>query len=374
MRTASNRRPGRQPMTEKRELYVQLMHEGMSNSAACRQLGIDRKTGHWWKNGGVVIRNGVTRVVAPITVPAATPPKASTRYLSEDERVTIADGVRDGRTSTSIAEELGRAVSTVARELKRNAGVDGGKYRPHAAHTKMLARRPRPRAPGSRWTSTCAAWCRALPRSALESRAGGARLLVDHGVVIATETISQALYSPQRVLQRDPGNTLRTRRSNRRRRRRGDVRLGRFVVPLTMIEDRPDEANDRQVPGHWEGDLIVGVFNRSAIGTLVERSTRFTILVHLDGASRAHSLRDQLTVIFNQLPEQLRRSLTWDQGVEMCPTTRSQPRPACPCTSVTEEARGSGPATRTPTVCCATTSRKAPTCASTPQPTSPGRR
>ncbi len=318
MRTVSNRRPGRQPMTEKRELYVRLMHQGMSNSAACRQLGIDRKTGHWWKNGGVVIRNGVTRVVAPITVPAATPPKASTRYLSEDERVTIADGVRDGRTSTSIAEELGRAVSTVARELKRNAGVDGGKYRPHAAHTKMLARRPRPRARRLEVDIDL----RGVVQGYLDQRwspeQAAHAVLVDHGVVIATETIYQALYSPQRVLQRDPGNTLRTRRSNRRRRRRGDIRLGRFVVPLTMIEDRPDEANDRQVPGHWEGDLIVGAFNRSAIGTLVERSTRFTILVHLDGASRAHSLRDQLTVIFNQLPEQLRRSLTWDQGVEMC--------------------------------------------------------
>jgi IS30 family transposase len=142
---------------------------------------------------------------------------------------------------------------------------------------------------------------------------------VDHGLVIGTETIYQALYSPQRVLQRDPRTTLRTRRPNRRRRRRGDVRLGRFVVPLTMIDDRPDEADDGQVPGHWEGDLIVGAFNRSAIGTLVERSTRFTILVHLAaGTSRAHSLRDQLTAIFNELPEELRRSLTWDQGVEMC--------------------------------------------------------
>ena len=79
---------------------------------------------------------------------------------------------------------------------------------------------------------------------------------VDHGVVIATETINQALYSPQRVPQRDPQTTLRTRRPNRRRRRRGDVRLGRFVVPLTMIDDRPDEARDRQVLGHWEGDLV----------------------------------------------------------------------------------------------------------------------
>ena len=87
---------------------------------------------------------------------------------------------------------------------------------------------------------------------------------------------------------------------------------------MRMIEDRSDEADDRNVAGHWEGDLIIGAFNRSAIGTLVERSTRFTILVHLGEGSRAHNLRDQLTEIFNQLPAGLRRSLTWDQGVEMC--------------------------------------------------------
>lgn len=87
---------------------------------------------------------------------------------------------------------------------------------------------------------------------------------------------------------------------------------------MKMIEDRTVEADDRNVAGHWEGDLIVGAFNRSAIGTLVERSTRYTILVHLAAGSRAHNLRDQLTEIFNQLPVALRRSLTWDQGVEMC--------------------------------------------------------
>ena len=141
---------------------------------------------------------------------------------------------------------------------------------------------------------------------------------VDHGVVIAVETISQALYSPQRVLQRDPRIILRTHRPHRRPHRRGEARLGRFVVPLNMIDDRTAEADDRMVAGHWEGDLIVGSFNRSAIGTLVERSTRFTILVHLAEGSRAHNLRDQLTEIFNQLPDGLRRSLTWDQGVEMC--------------------------------------------------------
>lgn len=259
MRSVSKGRPGRQPMTEKRELYVRLMDQGMSNSAACRQLGIDRKTEHWWKNGGVVVRNGVTRVVAPITVPATPPPEVSTRYLSGEERVIIADGVRAGRTSTSIAEELGRAVSTIARERKRNAAVDGGGYRPHVAHKKMLARRPRPKPRRLEVASEL----RGVVQGYLDRRWSPEQVAhalgVDHGVAIAPETIYQALYSPQRVLQRDPQTTLRTRRPNRRRRRRGDVRLGRFVVPLTLIDDRPDEAVVRewvQAQPFWWADQI----------------------------------------------------------------------------------------------------------------------
>jgi transposase len=143
VRSVSSGKPGRQPMTDKREQYVRLIGQGMSNSAACRSLGIDRKTGHWWKNGGVVVRNGVTRIVKPVEAQVAPKPESG-RYLGEDERVTIADAVRAGRSARAIAADLGRAVSTVARELARNAASDGN-YRPHAAQAKMLARRPRPR-------------------------------------------------------------------------------------------------------------------------------------------------------------------------------------------------------------------------------------
>ena len=303
-------------MTDKREQYVRLIGQGMSNSAACRSLGIDRKTGHWWKNGGVVVRNGVTRVVKPVEA-QVTPKLESGRYLSEDERVTIADAVRAGRSARAIAVELGRAVSTVARELARNAASDGN-YRPHAAQAKMLARRPRPR----RRRLEVDRELRQVVQGYLDQRWSPEQtaraVRADHGTSIAVETIYQALYCPQRVLKREPRIVLRTHRPHRRPRRRGDARLGRFVVPLNMIEDRSTEADDRIVAGHWEGDLIVGAFNRSAIGTLVERSTRFTILVHLGEGSRAQNLRDRLTEIFNGLPDGLRRSLTWDQGVEMC--------------------------------------------------------
>ena len=237
--------------------------------------------------------------------------------MSEDERITIADGVRAGRSARAIAAELGRAVSTVTRELQRNRGADG-QYRPHAAQAMMLARRPRPK----HRRLAIDAELRQLVQRYLDQRWSPEQIAhvlhVEHGRRIAVETIYQALYSPQRVLERDAQVLLRTHRPHRRPRRRGDQRRGRFVVPLRMIEERPSDALDRQVAGHWEGDLIVGAFNRSAIGTLVERTSRFTILVHLAGPSRAHSLRDELIDIFDDLPEELRRSLTWDQGVEMC--------------------------------------------------------
>jgi len=302
-------------MVEKQKLYVRLIRQGVSNSAACRELGIDRKTGHWWKNGGVITRNGVTRVVEPI-IDQRPAPAESGRYLSEDERVAIADGVRAGRSARSIAEGLGRAVSTVCRELKRNEVQ--GNYQPHAAHQLMLGRRPRPK---PRRLETDAE-LRALVQHYLDKHWSPEQIAHElddkHGHSIAVETIYQALYSPHRCVEREARNVLRTRRPHRRPRRRGDQRRPRFVVPITMIEQRPDEVLSREVPGHWEGDLIVGAFNRSAIGTLVERTTRYTILIHLAGASRAATLRDQLIATFDALPAVVRQSLTWDQGNEMC--------------------------------------------------------
>lgn len=302
-------------MTEKRSEYARMIRQGVSNSEACRRLGIDRKTGHWWKNGGVITRNGIARVVEAI-IDQQRVRAESGRYLSEDERIVIADAVRVGRSARSIAAELGRAVSTVTRELTRNKVDD--EYRPHAAHRLMLARRPRPK----QRRLERDAELRALVQSYLDQRWSPEQiaheLTAKHDRPIAVETIYQALYSPQRCVERDARSVLRTGRPYRRPRRRGDQRRPRFVVPIRTIEERPVEVLDRSVAGHWEGDLIVGAFNRSAIGTLVERTTRFTILVHLDGASRADTLCDQLVSIFGDLPEPLRRSLTWDQGSEMC--------------------------------------------------------
>lgn len=303
-------------MVDKQREFGHLLEQGVSVSEACRRLGIDRKTGHWWKNGGVIQRNGATRLVAPVVgqMPAR---EASPRYLSLEERTVIADGVHAGKSARAIAAELGRAVSTVSKELQRNSTA-ADEYRPHAAHASMLARRPR----AKQRILARDAELRRLVQGYLDEHWSPAQianqLATVHGRRLAVETIYQALYCPEQVIQREASLVLRTKRPHRRPRRRGDQRRPRFIVPIQMIDQRPLEVRDRSVPGHWEGDLIVGSFNRSAIGTLVERTTRFTLLIHLAGPSRADCLREQLCAVFGALPAELRRSLTWDQGAEMC--------------------------------------------------------
>lgn len=316
MKSASRGPAGRQPMVDKQREFARLIRHGVTNSEACRRLGIDRKTGHWWKNGGVVTRNGVSRVVEPIINQLPEQP-TSLRYLSEDERVVVADGIRAGRSARAIAAELDRSPSTVANEIKRNSDPDTGEYRPHAAHQRMLARRPRPK---QRRLAT-EPELRLLVQAYLDKHWSPEQIVrqlrVEHNEKLAVETIYQALYSPTQVLERDPKIALRTKRPYRRPRRRGDARRSRFVAPVRLITERPVEADDRAVAGHWEGDLIVGAYNRSAIGTLVERTTRLTLLVHLDGPSRTEALRDGLIELFAGLPPELRRSLSWDQGSEI---------------------------------------------------------
>jgi IS30 family transposase len=136
---------------------------------------------------------------------------------------------------------------------------------------------------------------------------------------VVHETIYQAIYRPELGgLRRDLPRVLRSGRRRRKPRRRPDARRPGALVDMTMIDQRPAEAANRIVPGHWEGDLITGAANRSAIGTLVERTSRYVILLHLpDGRHTADAVRDALVPAMAQLPAQLRRSLTWDQGKEM---------------------------------------------------------
>lgn len=135
---------------------------------------------------------------------------------------------------------------------------------------------------------------------------------------VTHETIYQALYVQGRgELRRELTRALRSGRARRKPHRQANKRQPRFSTPMAMISERPAEAGDRAVPGHWEGDLIIGKNQASAIGTLVERSTRYVMLVHLPVDHTAERMRDALVETMRTLPAQLRRSLTWDQGSEM---------------------------------------------------------
>ena len=130
---------------------------------------------------------------------------------------------------------------------------------------------------------------------------------------------------------------------------------------MIMISDRPAEIEDRAVPGHWEGDLIMGEANKTAIATLVERATRYTMLVHLPDGHHAEAVRDGLIATIDTLPAHLRGSLTWDQGGEMARHKQFSMATDMTVYSATRPAPGSAAPTKTPTGCCVSTSLKAPT-------------
>lgn len=318
------RRPkkrGPAPLADKRDQYLRLMAQGMSNSAACREVGVNRKTGNRWRYGRKIVdRAGNVRVYAPITE-QPDDGAISPRFLSEDERIVIADMLRAGASLRAIARELKRSPATISREVRRNRDARTGKYHPFRAQRRAAVRRARSKEGKVRRDPELKTYI----QQRLDQRWSPEQISQDLRNAfpdepdrhLAHETIYQAIYLTWRGgLKRQP-ETLRTGRQARRRRRRGDQRATRFIDPGKLIEQRPDDADDRKVPGHWEGDLIVGQGNRSAIGTLVDRTARYVMLLHLpDGKSSEH-VRDALIETFAGLPRELTRSLTWDQGSEM---------------------------------------------------------
>jgi IS30 family transposase len=296
----------------------------------------------------------------------------SGRYLSLVEREEIALSRIQGHSMQEIGRRLGRAASTISRELRRNAATRSGglEYRATTAqwHADRSARRPKPtklvlnttlrtyveerlagvvvtpsgapvRGPAVAWKSRRHGrrkdrrWAKAWSPEQIAKRLP-IDFPDDKTMRISHEAIYQALFVQGRgALRRELTACLRTGRVLRvpkaRTRRRGKG----FVSPEIMISQRPAEAADRAVPGHWEGDLILGL-GSSAIGTLVERTTRFTMLLHLPrlaghgeaprtkngpafAGHGAEAVRDAITRTIITLPEELRRSLTWDQGAEM---------------------------------------------------------
>ena len=307
------RTPAGGVQAEKQQRYVQLIAQGVNNSEACRLVGIDRKTGNRWRYGRKVRNSaGALVIYPPVKFKEARP--RSPRYLSEQERIGIADLLAAKVSVRAIALELGRAPSTISREIRRNSDTDGG-YRPHQAerHARLRACRPRKRRIAG--DTVLAETVRQLlgERWSPEQVAHELRELFvgQRSRWLCKETIYQAIYDPAVEITRP------ARRRRRRRRLRGLQRRGRLTA-MRMIDERPAEVEDRFQAGHWEGDLIMGAGNRSAIGTLVERTTRFLILLPFsDGIATTDGVRHAITSVLGNLPQPLRRTLTWDQGKEL---------------------------------------------------------
>jgi transposase, IS30 family len=298
---------------EKQQRYVQLIAQGVNNSEACRLVGINRKTGNRWRYGRRVRNSaGVLVNYPPVKIQEARP--RSPRYLSEHERIQIADLLTAKTSVRGIAEQLGRAPSTISREIRRNSGADG-RYRPHHAERAARLRAARPRRRRIALDGVLAEAVQRLlaKRWSPEQVAHELRVLFAGQPLrwLCKETIYQAIYDTAVTLTRP------ARRRRRRRRLRGAQRRGRLTA-MRMIDERPAEVDDRVQAGHWEGDLIMGAGNRSAIGTLVERTTRYLVLLPFpDGFATTDRVRQAITDALESVPTELRRTLTWDQGKEL---------------------------------------------------------
>jgi IS30 family transposase len=260
----------------------------------------------WFGQAGGVAANGAGRV--------------SGRYLSVAEREEIAVGLAAGESVRAVAARLGRAPSTVSREVRRNSR-GARHYRALAAEGQAQARAARPKTARLAGNARLRGWVQAR----LEERWSPEQISVmlkaefpgDPEMRVSHEAIYQSIYVQGRgALRRELASCLRTGRALRKPRRQAGERRGR-IKDMVMISERPAEAADRAVPGHWEGDLIIGKNGRSAIGTLVERSTRFVLLLHLPAGHDAAAVAAAMTEAMAGLPAQLRRSLAWDQGKEM---------------------------------------------------------
>ena len=243
----------------------------------------------------------------------------SYRHLSAEERETVSLGLAHGLSIRAMAQILGRAPSTVSRELSRNTSR-GHPYRACTAQTQAAARACQPR----RRRKLADAWLWRYVRRHLlagcspEQIAGRLRRAYpgDMRKQLSAETIYAALYVlPRGVLRMELLAALRQARKTRRPRTRGTDRRGQ-IPNMTPITERPAEVATRTVPGHWEGDLLKGARNRSAVDTLVEQMTQMVILARMDGTD-ATSARRGFTTKLRHVPAALRKTLTYDRGKEM---------------------------------------------------------
>jgi IS30 family transposase len=290
--------------------FWEAVRAGIAVRPASVVAGVSRETGRrWFRQAGGVIGN------------APCPPSGN--RLSLVDREEISRSLIAGYSFRRIACELDRSPSTISREVGNNGGRQV--YRAIAADHAAHQRARRPKAAKLAVDTELRDWVQAGLERGWSPEQISARLRQDFldrlEMRVSHETIYQALYVQGRgALRRELTTCLRTGRALRKPHRHPGQRQPRGpgrLADMVNISERPPEVADRAVPGHWEGDLILGRNNRSAIGTLVERSTRFCLLLHLPQAHDAIAVRDQMIAAIGSMDTQLRRSVTWDQGKEM---------------------------------------------------------
>lgn len=288
--------------------FWELFMNGVSVRHAAAVVGVAPTTAQRWvtRYGGVIPRQMRTATTG--------------RYLSPQERIDIGTWHFAGVGVREIAARLKRSPSTISRELRRNSTPLGYQALIAMERAHRRARRPKPRR--LQVDGPLRDQVQAMLREKLSPEQISAVLRIefrdDPEMQISHESIYQAIYVQGRgQLRRELAACLRTGRAVRRPKKRGAPERRGRIPGMVNISQRPAEVSDRAVPGHWEGDLIIGRNSGSAIGTLVERSTRYLMLLHLPNGHSADAVRDEMIRAIKLMPTQLRKTLTWDQGTEM---------------------------------------------------------
>ena len=248
---------------------------------------------------------------------ASNPWKPRPDRLQAFEREQISVGLGQGRSLRAIARDLGRAPSSVSREVAANGGRDH--YLAFDAHYRARGCARRPKATKLDYgplVEQVTIWLKEFWSPKEISKRLAIDYPTDQRMRVSHESIYQSLYVQGRgELRRELARCL--RRGHTVRRTQGRVQTRGRIKNMVMISDRPSEVEDRGVPGHWEGDLIIGKGAQSAVGTLVERSTRYVLLLHLPNGRGAVEVETAMRKAIKTLPKELTRSITWDQGKEM---------------------------------------------------------
>jgi IS30 family transposase len=290
---------------QQRQHARRLRRDGLTYRQIAKQLGCTDKTVK-----RIVRRHGKREAILVWT--------PGSRRLSLSDREEISLGLERGDTFTSIALGLGRSPSTVSREVAANGGRQN--YRAWRAHERAYSEARRPKVTK---LSTCEPltaqvelWLVELWSPEEIARRLRLEFPDDPMMRVSHETIYKTLFVQGRgELRRELHRCLRTGRAQRRPRNRLEAR-GR-MKEMVMISERPVEVADRGVPGHWEGDLIIGKGGKSAVGTLVERTTRYVMLLHLPGGREADKVDSAMRQAIKTLPREFFQTITWDQGGEM---------------------------------------------------------